>query len=250
MIPIDITFETVNGAITAECADLTEAQVLQKLESAKHFQKDAKTVACKFSYMIGKEISAAQKDELAASYKLMMKKFPPEERVHIKYVWNEETKKADEVKTIRYVNPTPAGFCPTELDEFSPVETLDNFIELTDDDKVGLSALIEAMDAAETVEAYKTAQTAVLNEKKRMVRDYRIVDGMHILKANINEYRQTKALGQWENANAALNYAKFKVLAYQAELNRRATEMKKQKIINRAAKFMNKKGAAYIESLL
>jgi len=250
MIPIDITFETVNGAITAECADLTEAQVLQKLESAKHFQKDAKTVACKFSYMIGKEISAAQKDELTASYKLMMKKFPPEERVHIKYVWNEEKRVADEVKTIRYVNPTPAGFCPTELDEFSPVESLDNFVELPDSDKVQLSELIEAMDAADTVETFKAAQTAVLNEKKRLITAYNVVGEMHILKANINEYRQTKALGQWENAGAALNYAKFKVLAYQAELNRSSTEMKKQKIINRAAKFMNKKGAAYIESLL
>jgi len=250
MIPENLTIEAVDAHISEECATLPDVKVLQKLESAKNLQNDARLQVSRTAYIIGKEISKGQLDSLKESYNDMMKQYPEEEIPVTKWVWNDDKKVAETKITYRYKNKTPVGQDGSPLEDLSHVEVLNDFAIISDADKMALSKLRDALETATTVDEYKTAQDTLHSEENRLIKELKIPKQMYILKNNLTEYHVTKAEHKWEKANKLLRFAQFKVLAYQCEMSRRATEAKKVKVLDKAAKFMTTAGIEMVGKYL
>ncbi|MDD3039552.1 hypothetical protein [Bacteroides sp.] len=245
-----LTQESVEAHITDECKDLPDSTVLQKLESAKNMVKSTKVEATRASYMIGKEISKSQLDSLIENYKDMMAKYPAEEIPVSKPVWNDEHKAWETKITYKYRNPTPVGSTGSPLEALSHLEVLTNFAQIPDEDKAKLAELRERLNTATTLTDYKDAQKNLALEETRLISDLRIPAQLYVLKTNLTEYKVSEAEHKWDKAQHKLRFAQFKVLGYQAEMSRRATEAKRLRVIDRAASFMNTTGVEMVGKFL
>lgn len=225
-----LTFKDVDDKITDDCKPLTTAQVESKLIGAKDFKARASIEAALTGYAIGKEISAGQLEKLKAAHGEIMQKYPPNEVLKVTKVYNEDTKQLEEKITTRYVNSKPVGKTGevVALVGMSDTDILRECATMTPEQHKLLTEVEESG-------SWKQVQAV----HKQLMSELRIADKTFILRQFAQDAVESAAVTKYEKAQAQLRFAQFKESAYKAELNKRATEAKRAKVVDFGSTWLN-----------
>jgi hypothetical protein len=233
-----LSFTDVDSKITEDCKDLTTAQVESKLIGAKDFKARASVEASLTGYAIGKEISAGQLEKLKAAHNEIMMKYPPQEVIKVTRVYNEETKQVEDKTTTRYVNSKPVGKTGevSALVGLSETDILREHAKLTPEQH-------KLLTETEEKGSWRDVQAV----HKQLIAELRLPDRLFVLRQFAQDAVESAAITKYEKSQAQLRFAQFKESAYKAELNKRATEAKRAKVVDFGSTWLNPTGIETIQ---